>query len=304
METLEKPLGALRGPDDYSGTAKTFMGEPFGKLPPRISKLAEALAKAQSEFTPVVKDKTANIRSDKGNYSYKFADLSDILKMAMPVLSRNGLALSQPFIRKEGKLYVTTRLLHTSGEVLEDDGIFVPENIQPQQFGSYVSYYRRFSASSLLAIAPDEDTDEVLSQPERAPAPPPRGRPRKEEPVNPPAFQKALDAVHEAVQKPDKRTEFPHGANEPAPAPKTFQADDSDIPDNIGTRPEAISKEERGEYARRLRDYKVDMGILGSYVKRTTGVADTKDITKQQWIDLFRVLDGAKDLAALQELIK
>jgi len=285
--TYEAPLS---GSTTGIGAPVTPMIETFGKAQPRISKLAEALAKAQSEFTPVPKLKTATVikKDGSGKFTYVYADLADVLSMALPVLARNGLALTQPLVRKADKLYVTTRLLHSSGEVLEDDGIFIPENIQPQQFGTYISYYRRYSAASLLGIAPDADTDGALAEPEKAPAPPPRGRPRKEEPV----------------QKTDKRTEFnpPFEApTEPAPAPSTFQATDEDVPSNIGDKP---TKEEMKEYSRRIREYKVDQGQLGAYIKRTTGAASAQGVTKQQWVDLFKVLDGAKDQAALLEIIK
>ena len=129
-----------------------------------VGKLAAALARAQAEFTAVPKTKTAKIKTKAGaEYQYKFCDLEDVLKMALPVLAKNEIAFTQPLKRTEGRLAVTTRISHSSGEFQQSDGIVIPENLDPQAFGSCLSYWRRYDGCSMLGIAPDEDDDGKLA---------------------------------------------------------------------------------------------------------------------------------------------
>lgn len=130
-------------------------------------KIATALAKAQGEFTQVAKQKTAVVKTKSGGeYRYNYADFADVLRMAIPILSRNGLAFTQGFKRVQAgadtKLCLASKLIHAeSGETIESDGISIPETILPQEFGSYLTYWRRYDGCSLLGIQPDDDEDAV-----------------------------------------------------------------------------------------------------------------------------------------------
>ena len=136
-----------------------------------IGKLAAALAKAQGQFVPVAKHKTAKVRMKSGGeYSYKYADWSDVLKMALPILAKNEIAFTQPLRRIGERLVVTTRLAHSSGESQASDGIAIPENLTPQEFGSCLSYWRRYDGCSMLGISPDEDDDAQLANDAATPA--------------------------------------------------------------------------------------------------------------------------------------
>src|ERR1700722_12157517 len=127
----------------------------------QVGDLIAALAKAQNQFTPVNKNKTAKVKSQRtgGEFQYKYADLADCLAMALPVLSANKIAFSQPHIIKDGKLRVTTMLMHASGQWMQSDGIEISEDGDPQQFGAESTYFRRYDGCSFCGIAPDEDTD-------------------------------------------------------------------------------------------------------------------------------------------------
>jgi hypothetical protein len=131
---------------------------------PSTAKLDAALAKAQSAFTAVPKNKTAKIKSKSGaEFSYKYADLADVLGMALPILSKNGIAFSQPLLKTQNAgLRVTTRLRHESGEWTQSDGIGIPEQLTPQEFGAILTYWRRYDGCAMLGVSPDEDTDARL----------------------------------------------------------------------------------------------------------------------------------------------
>ena len=64
--------------------------------------LFAALAAAQAEFKPLTKEETANVRSDKGSYSFDYATLERTLASTVPALNKHGIAFSQPVSLKLG----------------------------------------------------------------------------------------------------------------------------------------------------------------------------------------------------------
>jgi hypothetical protein len=86
----------------------------------------------------------------------------------MPLLSANGLALSQPMRVQDNGTILITRLIHESGEVIESEMI-LPHHADPQKFGALISYYKRYQLSALLSISTcDEDCDANALVPEKA----------------------------------------------------------------------------------------------------------------------------------------
>ena len=145
-----------------------------------IASIVESLSAAQAEYVPVPKNRTAKVKTKAGyEYTYAYADLADILAMALPRLSKHGIAFSQPHILVDGKLRVVTHLLHKSGEWMQSDGIEISEDGDPQQFGAESTYFRRYDGASLLGIAPDEDTDaQQAGNRQRRTANPPQAAPQ------------------------------------------------------------------------------------------------------------------------------
>ena len=125
-----------------------------------------AFIAAQKEFKPVAKKKTATVRSMKtgATYTYHYADLADVLTMALPVLNSHDLGLMQPHILYQGKLRVCTRLIHSSGQWLQTDGINISEMVTRQDFGTDSTYDRRYDLCSMLGIAAEEDIDAQIHE--------------------------------------------------------------------------------------------------------------------------------------------
>lgn len=120
-----------------------------------ISKLSEALAKAQGEMENAAKDKANPFF--KSNY----ADLASVWDACRGPLSKNGLSIVQGVdILDDGKITLTTKLLHMSGEELSSEMIVRPAKNDPQGIGSAITYYRRFSLSAMVGIAPAEKPTE------------------------------------------------------------------------------------------------------------------------------------------------
>jgi hypothetical protein len=124
---------------------------------PSISKLADALSKAQAEM-PAVKMNASN-----PFLKNKYADLGAVIEATRPVLTKNGLSISQ-FPTSDGdRIGLTSILMHTSGEWLEDTIFISPSDSKglsvAQSAGVVISYLRRYQWQSIIGVYSDEDTD-------------------------------------------------------------------------------------------------------------------------------------------------
>lgn len=128
-----------------------------------IGELAAALAKAHAEITPPTKGKTAKIESQKGSYSYKYADLADVIECYKAPLSKHGLAIAQTMKPDGGLILLTTTLLHSSGQWIGSD-YPIASYPRPQEQGSAITYARRYAVTALLGIAAEDDDDGAAAQ--------------------------------------------------------------------------------------------------------------------------------------------
>ena len=103
------------------------------------------LIKAKTEMGAV--KKTAN----NPFFKSKYADLSTILEVVEPPLLENGLIILQPI--KDGKVSTIITDGTTSIESSIDLGTFN----KPQDMGSAITYYRRYTLQSLLGISAEDD---------------------------------------------------------------------------------------------------------------------------------------------------
>jgi hypothetical protein len=127
-----------------------------------MSGLAEALARVQARLPHIQKTKTATVRSDKGNYSYNYADLGDIAPAIHPLLAEQGLAwITKPTLDTDGRFVLAYTLSHAeSGE--SETGVYPlpdPTKVTAQQVGSAITYARRYTLCCVTGIVPDEDDD-------------------------------------------------------------------------------------------------------------------------------------------------
>lgn len=125
-----------------------------------IGELAGALAIAQGEFEPAMKDREAEIKNDKTSYKYKYADLASCLESVRRPLARNGLAVLQLTELAGNEILLKTMLIHKSGQWIAS--LFpLPINesswARAQNVGSLLAYYRRYTLCALLQIATEDD---------------------------------------------------------------------------------------------------------------------------------------------------
>ncbi len=130
--------------------------------------LAAALALFQTEIPEIRKSERATVRAEKDGkvtvYSYTYANLAGVTKIAMPLLGKYGLSFSaKPTLNPQGKFVLAYVLRHSpSGET--DEGEWpLPANGTPQQIGGHITYARRYALCAVTGIAPEEDDDDAAA---------------------------------------------------------------------------------------------------------------------------------------------
>jgi len=123
---------------------------------PEIDKLAEALAKVQSELEGAKKESTNPF------FKSSYADLHAVIKSSFPYLSKNGLSVSQGNEIVKGAVVVTTTLLHSSGQWLRSKIKLPLSKVDAQGVGAAVTYGRRYGLSAMVGIAQyDDDANSI-----------------------------------------------------------------------------------------------------------------------------------------------
>lgn len=171
-----------------------------------IEKLAEALAKAQGQIGSFKTDGKAQVRSEKGNFSYKYATLTAVLDACRAPLSENGLSIVQFTEGGPADVTVTTRLIHSSGQWLESSLTVRATKPDAQGLGSAITYGRRYSLMAMVGIAPEDDDGQAACQPTEQPARPAAKPPQRPQPIpaaggpapETPSFQ--AEAKHYALE--------------------------------------------------------------------------------------------------------
>jgi hypothetical protein len=122
---------------------------------PSLGPLVAALAKAQTEFATVTRDKTVTVQTKTGgSYKFSYAPLDTILAAVRGPLSKNGLVVVQTL--DDGAL--VTSLLHESGASISGR-MALPSTNDIQGLGSAITYLRRYAIQAVLGIAAEEDDD-------------------------------------------------------------------------------------------------------------------------------------------------
>jgi hypothetical protein len=111
----------------------------------------------------------------KANYG-KYATLPACLEAARQTLSEHNLSVMQMTHVDPDRL--VTRIIHTSGEFVEDGGVpLLCENkANPQKMGSAITYARRYGLCAMLGIVGEEDDDGQRATPPQEL--PPAARPK------------------------------------------------------------------------------------------------------------------------------
>lgn len=109
-----------------------------------------------------VKAEIGTLKKNAKNPHFKntYIDLTGLLDAVEPLLEKNGLLLLQPI--NEGKV-MTTIVDVDNGENLSSE-ISLPTNQNPQQLGSAITYFRRYTLQSLLGLSAEDDDGQTASK--------------------------------------------------------------------------------------------------------------------------------------------
>jgi len=120
-----------------------------------LNKLAAALVAAQAEMPEIPMD------GMNPHYRSKFSTLGAVIKHTRPIFAEHGLAVLQLPSGGDGEIGLTTRIVHTSGEWIEQEAkMSVPAGANPgQELGKLVTYMRRYALAAAAGVYSDEDTD-------------------------------------------------------------------------------------------------------------------------------------------------
>ena len=136
------------------------------------------LLEVQKEVGAISKD------SKNPFFKSKYFDINKLIEVVNPVLSKHGLVLLQPI--EENK--VISRLFDAESEKSVESSLELPNLTDPQKIGSAISYYRRYTLSSLLGLqAEDEDGNGLKPKP----------KPKAPEKLTDDRFKDALAALKE-----------------------------------------------------------------------------------------------------------
>lgn len=125
-----------------------------------VEKIAPALLKAQKEITFAVKDST------NPHFKSSYADLESVIEAIKKPLNDNGIIFIQSFSPSElGKLNLTTRLMHESGEWIEDELTMPLQKNDAQGYGSAATYSRRYALAAITGLYQADDDGNEASKP-------------------------------------------------------------------------------------------------------------------------------------------
>jgi len=173
----------------------------FVGTPEALGDLFAALSAAQGEFSPIVKDSQATVAMKAGgSYKFDYAGLDVVIAATQPALSKHGLAFLQLLTEDE---------VHT---VLAKGGARIESVIafqgcaNAQEFGSKVTYLKRYARLSILSVFPEAEDDDANAsvgntasiQRPRASATPPVVKPAESKPTG---YEGPTDETKERIRE-------------------------------------------------------------------------------------------------------
>lgn len=121
-----------------------------------MKELYSALAKFQGEIDNIELNADVTVQTKSGGkYTFQYATLGQIKDAIRKPLANNGLAVFQKIV---GDVF-TTRVVHSSGQFEDSPLPFKATWNTSQEFGSLVTYYRRYGLITALGLVAEDDDD-------------------------------------------------------------------------------------------------------------------------------------------------
>lgn len=126
-------------------------------------KLAAALCAFQATLEGAKKD------SQNPFFKSTYADLNSVWDAVREGLASNGLAVvqggSQDGHTPPGHICISTRIMHVSGEWVEDSLELAVSKQDPQACGAAITYARRYGLAAMLGVVQEDDDAESVVRP-------------------------------------------------------------------------------------------------------------------------------------------
>lgn len=136
-----------------------------------MSELRAALVDALSELSVVSADRSATIPTKSGSFSYRYADLADVVRISRAVLSKHGIVALTPIEScEDDQLAVSVLLVHRSGETMQLGRVRFAAGGDARATGSAITYHRRYALLAALGLAASGDDDDGEAASAQAPA--------------------------------------------------------------------------------------------------------------------------------------
>ena len=132
----------------FQGVAEDLYEEPKRKT------LGQKMFDIQGEVGAIAKD------SDNPFFKSKYFDINALIAHIQPLLKKNRLLLTQPIVSGEVQTIIECI---DSGE-MRVSVMELPTITDPQKMGSAITYFRRYTLQSLLALQAEDDDGNVASQ--------------------------------------------------------------------------------------------------------------------------------------------
>ena len=129
-----------------------------------LKNIYSAIIKARPEIAPIARTKSAG--------RYRYATLDSVIELLSLVLPKHELGWVQTLGSVDGRAVLVTRIIHASGEWIED-ALPLPQTKlagganESQELGASITYFKRYALSAMFGIATDDDTDGVAEVRER-----------------------------------------------------------------------------------------------------------------------------------------
>lgn len=121
----------------------------------QINELGASLAKAQKAM------KVAGKTSENPFFKSKYAGLPEVWEACRDALTSNGLSFSQvPDFNDDGRVWLETVLLHSSGQWISGRYPVSPVKNDPQGIMSAITYARRGALAAMCGVVSDDASDD------------------------------------------------------------------------------------------------------------------------------------------------
>jgi len=115
--------------------------------------LFKKIAKVRSEIGVLVKNEINPF------FKSKYFDINGLVEAVVPLLQKENLLLLQPIT--DG--IVKSVIVDIDGGTQVESGLLLPKLDDPQKIGSAITYYRRYTLQSLLALQAEDDDGNTAS---------------------------------------------------------------------------------------------------------------------------------------------